>query len=233
MPYFILGIAILIGVYFLIKGLRSTNPRNLQRTIAAVVTLLMVAIIAFLTFSGRLGPLGWALFVLPMLLQWRAILRGLKNLRGPTPGRNSDVETRYLRMTLEHDTGILRGTVISGKFSGKTLEELSSSELVDLLHEVRVGDPQSASVLESYMDRVHGSDWRRSDDGGGRSDSTSGVEMGIDQAYEILGLTEGASDEEIRDAHKKLLKANHPDRGGSTWLAAQINLAKDLLLPEG
>jgi len=235
MPYFILGLAILIGIYFLVRGIRRTNPKNLQRTISAVVTLLMVALIAFLTLTGRLGPLGWGLFVLPMLLQWRGILRGFKNMRGPTPGRNSDIETRYLRMTLEHDSGVLRGTVIAGTFSGKNLDELSLSNLVDLFHEVRVADPKSASILESYMDRVHGPDWRGAsqNSGAGQKDYSSAPQMGVEQAYEILGLKSGASDDEIREAHRNLLKTNHPDRGGSTWLAAQINLAKDLLLPDG
>ena len=154
-------------------------------------------------------------------------------MRGPTPGKNSDIETPYLRMTLEHDSGVLRGTVLQGKFEGRNLEELSLDELVDLLHECRINDAQSATVLETYLDRVHGAEWRGAGSGGeGASGggSASGA-MTRDQAYEVLGLKPGATEAEIRDAHRKLLMANHPDKGGSTYLAAQINQAKDVLLP--
>jgi hypothetical protein len=57
----------------------------------------------------------------------------------------------------------------------------------------------------------------------------SGV-MTIDEAYKILGLSRAATDKEIIEAHRKLILKNHPDRGGSGYLAAQINLAKDILL---
>ena len=75
---------------------------------------------------------------------------------GPTPGKNSDIETAYLRMTLEHDTGVLRGTVLQGQFEGRLLEEMTVEDIVGLLQECRVNDPQSADVLETYLDRVHG-----------------------------------------------------------------------------
>ena len=50
------------------------------------------------------------------------------------------------------------------------------------------------------------------------------------QAYEVLGLTMGATKSEIIQAHRKLIQKNHPDRGGSDYIAAQINLAKKVLL---
>lgn len=232
MQYLILGLAILIGGYFLVRGIRRTNPKNIQRNAAVVISLLMAVVIGFLTLTGRLGPFGWALFVLPMILRWRAILRGLKNMRGPTPGANSDIETLYLRMTLDHDSGVLSGTVIKGNYGGKTLDELSLEQLVGLLHECRMHDPQSVSVLEAYLDRVHGAGWRETADGtfGNGAKQGGAAAMTPQQAYEILGLQPGASHDEIRAAHRSLLKSNHPDRGGSTWLAAQINLAKDTLL---
>ena len=238
MPYLFLGLAILIGLYFVFRGLRGTNPRNLQKMLATVVGIIAITILGFFAVSGRLGSFGWSMLALPLLLRWRAISQAMRNMRGPTPGKNSDIETAYLRMTLQHDSGVLRGTVLRGQFEGRNLEELSLEDLFELLRECRINDPQSATVLETYLDRVHGAEWRagaREDsstgEGGGTS-ARSGGSMTREQAYELLGLKAGASEAEIRDAHRKLLMTNHPDKGGSTVLAAQINQAKDVLLSE-
>ena len=229
MPYFILGLAVLVGVFLVVRGLRRANPKNIRGLLVVLTGLVAAAIVLFLATSGRIGPLGWLLFLLPLLLRWRAIKQALGNMSGPTQGKNSDIETAYLRMTLVHDTGVLRGTVLQGQFEGRLLEEMTVENIVGLLQECRVNDPQSADVLENYLDRVHGAEWR---DGSGGAAAGDGS-MSHAQAYEILGLQPGVSNDEIREAHRTLLKANHPDRGGSTWLAAQINRAKDLLLPNG
>jgi len=239
MPYFLLGLLVLVGLYFIYRGLRGTNPRNVQKMLAIVVGLVAATVLIFFAVSGRMGYFGWAMLLLPLLLRWRAIGQAMRNMRGPTPGRNSDIETAYLRMRLDHDSGVLSGTVLQGQFEGRNLEELSLEDLMGLLRECRVNDPQSATVLETYLDRIHGADWRGTGSGAGSGEAGSGEggraagaggSMTRDQAYEVLGLQPGASEAEIRDAHRKLLMANHPDKGGSTFIAAQINQAKDVLL---
>ena len=155
MPYFILGLAVLVGVFWLFAGCAGRS-RRIQGLLVVLTGLIAAAIILFLATSGRIGPLGWLLFLLPLLLRWRAIRQALGNMGGPTPGKNSDIETAYLRMTLEHDTGVLRGTVLQGQFEGRLLEEMTVEDIVGLLQECRVNDPQSADVLETYLDRVHG-----------------------------------------------------------------------------
>jgi DnaJ family protein C protein 19 len=58
---------------------------------------------------------------------------------------------------------------------------------------------------------------------------TSGA-MSRAEAYEVLGLHPGAPETEIREAHRRLMRGAHPDAGGSDWLAARINQARDILL---
>ena len=54
--------------------------------------------------------------------------------------------------------------------------------------------------------------------------------MTPEEAYEVLGLRPGATEAEIRAAHHRLMRAAHPDSGGSDWLATRVNLARDVLL---
>ncbi len=236
MPYLVLGIAVIIGLVLVIRGLAATDPKRAVKVVKATAVVIVLVLAIYFAFSRGIGAaLATAVFLLPMFLRWRGLSRFAKNFRGPSSGQTTDVETMYLRMSLDHDTGVLDGTVLDGRFRGHRLQEMALPDLMELLRECRVNDEQSAAVLESYLDRIHGTDWRGGDGGqagGGRSGAgpRSGGAMTPDEAFEILGLQPGASTAEIKDAHHKLMLKNHPDQGGSTYIATKINQAKDLLL---
>src|SRR5580692_4585461 len=65
--------------------------------------------------------------------------------------------------------------------------------------------------------------------GGGAAARRSGA-MTREEAYQVLGIKPGASEDDIRAAHHRLMRAAHPDAGGSDWLASRINQARDMLL---
>jgi hypothetical protein len=133
-------------------------------------------------------------------------------------------------MELDHDTGEMRGRVLKGLFKDRDIESLSATDMALLWQDCRHTDIQSAQLIEAYLDRVHPS-WRE-DMARGESDMSRGPDgrMDVDEALEILGLKPGADAEEIRRAHRNLMLKLHPDRGGSTYLAAKINEAKDVAL---
>jgi DnaJ homolog subfamily C member 19 len=65
---------------------------------------------------------------------------------------------------------------------------------------------------------------------GGSAPRRAASQMSRQEAYEVLGLHPGASEAEIREAHRRLMRGAHPDAGGSDWLAVRINQARDILL---
>jgi hypothetical protein len=150
---------------------------------------------------------------------------------GRSAGTGSRVRSRYLSMHLDHDTGSLAGEVRAGEFAGRMLDELDQAALLKLRGEV-AADPESVSLLEAYLDRRMPG-WREDvepDGTAGAGRTANAGPMTDQQAYEILGLAPGASEAEIRAAHRRLMKKVHPDGGGSTFLAARVNEAKDWLL---
>jgi len=68
--------------------------------------------------------------------------------------------------------------------------------------------------------------------GSGGQRAASGEAMTRARALEILGLTGNPSPDEIQAAHRRLIQKLHPDRGGSTYLAQQLNDAKACLLEQ-
>lgn len=131
-------------------------------------------------------------------------------------------------MTLDHASGEMSGLVKRGVYAGRRLERLSENEILDLWRQCRAADADGARLLEAYLDRAI-PDWRQKATAGARQNRTSDA-MTPEEAYAILGLTRGVGETQIREAHRRLMKKLHPDQGGSNYLAAKLNRAKDVLL---
>ncbi|MBI3451933.1 MAG: DnaJ domain-containing protein [Rhodospirillales bacterium] len=233
--YLLTGAALLLVVYFIARGFSEAKPAQLLIAFKWLAGAAIVAVAAWLAVSGRLGQalvLGSALA--PLLIRWKSLLARARNAAGPAPGQHSDIETAWLRMSLDHDSGAMDGVILAGPLRGRRLGELSADQLLELLAECRLHDAEGAQVLEAYLDRVQ-PDWRQAGDHGAASEGgggggTSSATMTREEAYRILGVEPGASKAAIREAHRRLMMKLHPDQGGSTYLAAKINQAKDLLL---
>ena len=143
----------------------------------------------------------------------------------------STVRSAALEMELDHASGEMNGLVLVGRHEGRILEEMAEEELLDLREEV-TADPESLALLDAYLDRRFPgrAETGESDMGAGQGSAPSPGPMDHKQAYEVLGLAPGASPSDIREAHRRLMKRAHPDNGGTTFLAAKINEAKDVLL---
>ena len=234
MLYLIGGFAVLSGLLLLVYLFVNADPARLARGLKVTGIVIAVVAVATLAVSGRLAALLMPLAMLmPLLIRVRSIL---DRYRPPSGGQSSTVATAFLRMTLDHDTGRMEGTILRGRFAGMRLEELGAADLLALLRECRAEDEEGTRLLEAYLDRAH-PDWRdelagertSTGTGGGGTRPSSG-DMGVEEAYAILGLSPGADPEAIKEAHRRLMVKLHPDHGGSDYLATKINRARDVLL---
>ena len=164
-------------------------------------------------------------------------LPGFEGLfRGPrkSAGQKSGVRTDLIEMVLDHDSGSMEGRCLKGRFAGREFASLREAELLRLLDEIGGADSQGAALLEAYLDR-RCKGWRERRSAGAskekaREPRDANGGMSRKEAYDVLDLKPGASEDAIRAAHRRLMMKLHPDRGGSTYLASRINEAKDVLL---
>ncbi|HMA16584.1 MAG TPA: DnaJ domain-containing protein [Kiloniellaceae bacterium] len=236
MQYFILGVALLVALLFIGRWFVEADPHKVASGLKWGALLVGGFILLALLVSGRIALLA---ALVPAGFWAFRLFQRYRSVQGPRAGQTSEVRTRFLEMSLDHDSGQLDGRVLDGRHAGALLSQLDLAALMELLEDYRIGDAQSASVLEAYLDRAR-PEWReaeeaeaprdeRSTASGRRGPPPSGS-MTRAEALEVLGLEEGADAEAIRDAHRRLMQKLHPDHGGSNYLAAKLNEAKELLL---
>ncbi|MBY4678495.1 DnaJ domain-containing protein [Marinobacterium arenosum] len=237
----LLGTITLLGMLWL-----RSQPRKQRRaaSLKLIMILLMLGLL-YLAITGRLHWLGALVAaLLPFTRRLLPLLRYLplvgnlyrqhqqqKQYQQQAGGNRSEIQTRILQMTLDHDSGVMYGLITEGPLRGRELGELEEQEFLQLLHYCRQRDEESTRVLEAYLDKRFGDRWRADDHQSQQPPNDHGSsEMTREDAYQILGLEPGADHDAIVAAHRRLMQKVHPDRGGSHYLAARINEAKDLLL---
>jgi hypothetical protein len=247
LPSAILGIGILVGLILIMRWYATADPAAIKRAMkwGAIWGLGLVAL--FLALTGRLAAafglvmgifaFGWRLFnMYSMFQQARGMFGNLGGFSGraKAAGQESKVESHYLRMSLDHDSGRMDGEVLDGKFRGRLLSAMPLEDLMEFRQDV-ASDADSRGLLDAYLDRAH-IGWRHDrepdEDNAESSPSPPSGPMTRAEALKILALEPDADRKAIKTAYRSLMAKVHPDRGGSPYLAAKINEAKDLLLKE-
>ncbi|MFL6690161.1 MAG: DnaJ domain-containing protein [Alphaproteobacteria bacterium] len=237
----LIGAFALVLILILLHGFTRADPKALVKTLRYLGAGALVLAAAFFLVRGivpvavLLGSMAYGVFT-----GGRVWPGGWPHWHFPHPGggprtqtgQTTRVATDWLHMELDHDTGEMRGRVLKGAFAGHALNQLTDDDVLRFYTEARPADSETARLLEAYLDRRLGADWRGTADEKTSSQQQGRASSGMtrDEAYRVLGLSAGAGEEEIRAAYKKLMLNLHPDRGGTDYLAAKINEAKDVLL---
>lgn len=237
LPQLLLIVGALAALWLLYGWLKRHRPAAAGNILRLAGLGLLVLFGLWLMLTGKLagvfaviaGAMPWIARAVRMH-GWYKMLRGVairaKGGRAAAGGA-SQAAARFVRMELDHDSGRLDGQVLDGSLRGRALSTLNAAEAVSLWREAAV-DAESARLVEAWLDRAW-PDWRAQEEPR-PPEAPPRTGMTRDEACEILGIGPDASPDDIRAAHRRLMLANHPDHGGSTWIAARINQARDLLL---
>jgi DnaJ-domain-containing protein 1 len=238
MQYFLAALLIALLVYFAARWFVNQTPETIAGVMRNFSKWGLVALGLVLLLRGQVY------IGLAMIAAGGVALLGPgarpgwlgQGGRAGRSGKVSQVRSRMLEMQLDHDTGAVDGLVLKGAFEGRRLSEMVLDDLLALDRECAAEGDQSSALLQAFLDRMH-PDWHEGLDekperatGGNGAGPQPGGKLTREQAYEVLGLPSGADEAAIRRAHKTLMKQFHPDKGGSGYLAAMINQAKDVLL---
>ena len=226
----IFGVLVLVLALWTLQFFSKADPKLLIRGLKAGGGVAALLGAAFLAMRGQFAlalPLGFAGLSMLGWLPFGPAGFGARTQK--STGQVSRVRSAFIEMELDHDTGAMRGRIVAGRHAGAELDALDLRALLELLADI---DAESRALLAAYLDRRDPS-WREHAQG----DATAGTgrpppsgKMTEEEAYQILGLQPGASADDIGQAYRALMKKLHPDQGGSTYLAARVNEAKDILL---
>jgi hypothetical protein len=227
------GIAAAALLWWLAKTYTRSDRAAMAKAMKVVAGMAALGAGVVLGVKGRfdmallLGGFGaWA-------LGWSGLnLPGPWRKAHPGSSRFSRIRSAMIEMEIDHATGMVEGSVLVGALAGRRLSSLDPPNLRRLYEDCSALDPDGVPLLEAYLDRRF-SGWRENAQGDRDTRTRTQAHAGVmtkEEAYQILGLQPGASLDEIRQAHRTLMKKLHPDQGGSTYLASRVNEAREILL---
>ena len=222
-------------VLIVLQQLKNTPKEKLKKLYWKLTLGGLGVVLVLLAATGRIHWIGamvgaalpFLRQITPLLIRYFPQIHKFHKSRSQqtsSSGNQSHLTTQILSMILNHDNNQLNGEVIQGPLKGSQLDHLEMEQLRSLLDYCYEQELDSANLLVSYLEHRFGQDWQQT------SSSVSQSQLEINEAYAILGLQTGASKEEVIKAHRSMIQKVHPDRGGSDYLAAQINEAKDTII---
>jgi hypothetical protein len=223
-----LALLVLMGVMWFMSWYGKASPGRRNQAIKTGLLYFVAGALLLLVITGRIpvifAAISAAVPILHRLLAYRGLIGTIGRFAGEKFGPTS-FTTLWLIVEYDMARRTLDGNIIRGQFEGRKLSQLSAPELDELLQEVRE-DFQSRAAVNAFIMASKGQSYKQNS----QPPSNADGKMSASQAYEILDLQANATDDEVKQAHKRLMQKLHPDRGGSSYLAAQINAAKDTLL---
>ncbi len=226
------GLMTAVLLWWFIKSAAKADPKKVVQLAKAAGGVLALLFAGLLLLRGRLDMAALLGGAGAWLLGWAAPPGWWPDALGGRVSSPLLLKSPTLELFVDAATGAMSGRVLAGEFAGAQLDQLGMPELIRV-HSACLGrDVEGRRIVEAYLDRRFPG-WREHAEGDpnlrGRADLQNGT-MTQQEAHEILGLQPGAGPDDIRTAHRRLMKRLHPDQGGSTYLASRVNQAKDLLL---
>jgi hypothetical protein len=224
----ILLLAVIGGIYIIFLLYRQASPQKRKKMLwqygigAIVIVTIIAAATGKASWIGAIAAtaIAFGRRFLPLIIRYLPFAQGLISRSGLGSAK---ISSRFIQLSIDPGNGRLDGIVLQGQFNGRQLSELNDREIKTLEKECHE-DAKSRRLLTAYLMRHRGKQQQQ------QSAPPASTSMAEAEALAILGLEAGAEKEAIVKAHKRLIQKMHPDRGGSDFLAAQINQAKDTLL---
>jgi len=234
LPRIIIALLLLCGLIYAIYRFKQLDAEARKQWSKKLILVALVLTLLGLAATGRLhwivAAIGALLTLVPRAIR---LIMGLWPALSPyfrryQQNKQSSMQTRFLSLQINLLSGELQGEVLEGRYKGEKLQAMMIPQLCELLQEYQQQDGESAALLMAYMQRMH-PDWKPDTENTSHYTADTSA-MTEQQARDILGVSESATKSEIIKAHKRLMQKLHPDRGGSDYLAVQINKAKEVLL---